>query len=34
MSNIGSYEEKVKDFEWSAAEEFLEYKDGEIINIG
>jgi len=34
MSNIGSYEERVKNFEWSIAEEELGYKKGEVINIG
>lgn len=34
MSNIGSYEERVKHFDWSIAEEELEYKKGNIINIG
>jgi len=34
MSNIGSYDERVKDFNWSIAEEELEYKSGDILNIG
>ena len=34
MSNIGSYEERVKDFEWSQVERELEYNDGDLINIG
>jgi len=34
MSNIGSYEEKLKDFSWSIAEKELEYKPGDNINIG
>jgi len=34
MSNIGSYEERLKTFDWSLAENELEYKDGDIINIG
>jgi acetyl-CoA synthetase len=34
MSNIGSYEERVKDFSWSIAEKELDYKEGNIINIG
>jgi acetyl-CoA synthetase len=33
-SNIGSYEERVRDFDWSIAERELEYKKGDIINIG
>ncbi|MFO7574715.1 MAG: acetate--CoA ligase [Bacteroidales bacterium] len=34
MSNIRSYEERLKDFSWSIAEKELEYNDGDIINIG
>jgi acetyl-CoA synthetase len=34
MSNIGSYEERLKDFSWSLAEDELEYRDGDSINIG
>jgi len=34
MSNIGSYDERVKNFSWSLAEQELEYKDGDNINIG
>ncbi len=34
MSNIHSYEEKIKDFDWSIAEQELGYKDGDVINIG
>ena len=34
MSNIGSYEERLKNFDWSVAENELEYRDGDIINIG
>ena len=34
MSNIGRYEERVKNFDWSIAEEELGYKAGEKINIG
>lgn len=34
MSNIGSYDERVKNFSWSLAEQELEYKEGDIINIG
>ncbi len=34
MSNIGPYEERLKDFDWSIAERELEYKEGEVINIG
>lgn len=34
MSNIGSYEERIKNFDWSIAEKELDYKNGNIINIG
>ena len=34
MSNIGSYDERVKDFSWSIAERELGYKAGDVINIG
>ncbi len=34
MSNIGSYEERLENFSWSIAEDELEYKDGDNINIG
>ncbi len=34
MSNIISYEERLKNFSWKAAEEELEYKEGNVINIG
>ncbi len=34
MSNIGSYDERIKDFDWSIAEEELGYKKGDTINIG
>ncbi|MFC1730998.1 acetate--CoA ligase [candidate division KSB1 bacterium] len=34
MSNIGSYDERIKDFNWSIAENELEYQDGDVINIG
>lgn len=34
MSNIGSYEERVKDFTWEISERELEYQPGNIINIG
>jgi acetyl-CoA synthetase len=34
MSNIGSYEDRLKNFAWSIAEDELDYKSGEIINIG
>ncbi len=34
MSNIGSYDERVKNFDWSISEKELDYKDGDDINIG
>lgn len=34
MSNIGSYEEKSKNFSWTQSEEELDYREGDIINIG
>ncbi len=34
MSNIGSYEEKLKDFDWSVPEKELGYREGDTINIG
>jgi acetyl-CoA synthetase len=34
MSNIGSYDDRLKNFAWSIAEDELDYKSGEIINIG
>ncbi|MCJ7682040.1 MAG: AMP-binding protein, partial [Candidatus Aminicenantes bacterium] len=34
MTNIGSYDERVKQFDWSISEKELGYKDGNIINIG
>jgi acetyl-CoA synthetase len=34
MSNIGSYEKRLKNFSWSLSENELEYRDGDVINIG
>lgn len=34
MYNIGTYEERVKDFDWGISEKELGYKDGDVINIG
>ena len=34
MSNIISYEERLKDFSWSIAEKELDYQEGNVINIG
>jgi acetyl-CoA synthetase len=34
MSNIGSYDARIKKFDWSISEQELGYKKGDIINIG
>ncbi len=34
MTNIGSYEERLKNFSWEIAERELDYKPGNLINIG
>jgi len=34
MSNIGSFEESIKNFDWSTSEKELDYKEGDPINIG
>ena len=34
MSNIGSYEERLKGFDWGIAKEVLGWEDGELLNIG
>lgn len=34
MSNIGSYDERIKNFDWNIAEKELDYQPGNIINIG
>jgi len=34
MSHIGSYEDRVKNFDWSVAEKELEYSEGKELNIG
>ena len=34
MSNIGKYEERLKNFDWSISEKELGYNKGDIINIG
>jgi acetyl-CoA synthetase len=34
VTNIGSYEDKQKNFTWAISERELEYKDGNVINIG
>jgi len=34
MFNIGSYDERIKDFTWTISEQELGYKPGEVINIG
>jgi acetyl-CoA synthetase len=34
MSNIGSYDDRVRDFTWDISAKELGYKDGDVINIG
>ncbi|MBN1416000.1 MAG: acetate--CoA ligase [Bacteroidales bacterium] len=34
MSNIGSYEERLRNFDWSIAADELEFRNGDVINIG
>ncbi|MFA6925032.1 MAG: acetate--CoA ligase [Bacteroidales bacterium] len=34
MSNIGNYDERIKNFDWSISEKELDYKPGNVINIG
>ncbi len=34
MSNIGSYGERLNDFDWSLSEQELDYNKGDVINIG
>jgi acetyl-CoA synthetase len=34
MSHIGSYDERIKNFDWSISEKELDYKPGDVINIG
>lgn len=34
MFNIGSYDERIKDFDWSLSENELGYNSGDVINIG
>lgn len=34
MTNIGSYEDRCKNFDWIQAREFLSYKEGDFLNIG
>ncbi len=34
MSNIGSYEEQLQNFDWSLSERELDYAPGDRINIG
>ena len=34
MTHIGSYEERLKNFDWGIAEKELEYQPGNVINIG
>ena len=34
MSNMGPYEDRVRDFDWSIAKDVLEWSDDEVLNIG
>jgi len=34
MSNMGSYQDRIKNFDWSISEKELGYKKGDVINIG
>jgi len=34
MSDFGLYADRIRDFDWSVAEKELEYRDGNVINIG
>ncbi len=34
MSHMGSYEERIKHFDWKLSEEELGYREGDVINIG
>ncbi|MFO7616680.1 MAG: acetate--CoA ligase [Bacteroidales bacterium] len=34
MSNIGSYQERIRNFSWKISEQELGYNDGDVINIG
>ncbi|MBK8974763.1 MAG: AMP-binding protein [Planctomycetes bacterium] len=34
VSNIGSYEERLRDFDWGIARQVLGWQDGELLNIG
>ena len=34
MSNIGSFKDKIQNFDWSVSEKELNYQDGNVINIG
>src|SRR4030042_3854928 len=34
MSNIGSYEQRIINFDWSLSEKELGYKKGDVLNIG
>jgi len=34
MTNMGSYEERAKNFDWALSEKELDYKSGDVINIG
>ena len=34
MSNIGSYDERLVNFDWKISEKELDYKEGNVLNIG
>ncbi len=34
LSNIGSYEERIQNFNWEIAKDVLDWKEGELLNIG
>ena len=34
LSNIGSYEERIRNFDWDIAKDVLDWKEGELLNIG
>ncbi|NTV84999.1 MAG: AMP-binding protein, partial [Bacteroidales bacterium] len=34
MSNIGSYDQRIKNFSWAISEKELEYEEGNVLNIG
>jgi acetyl-CoA synthetase len=34
LSNIGSYEERIRNFDWDMARDILDWQEGELLNIG